>query len=226
MVSGDLLLRSGSRHGKGGSVRFEEVITDLATFREVMDPPSHYVVDKETDHLDELCRDFIARSPFVLLASTDAQGRVDISPRGDAPGFVRILDDTTLAVPDRKGNHRTDTFMNLLEHPFIGLLFLIPGHRNSLRIRGRAEIVRDRSVRESMAVNGKVPELVIGVHVTMAYFHCAKCIIRSNLWGETSAPQPEDRKLLAEAMVRHGELDVSVDQLQEIIESDEVERLY
>lgn len=207
-------------------MEFTDTIATLDEFRQVIDPPSHLVTDKEISSLDRHCRDFIARSPFVLIASTDGNGRIDISPKGDAPGFVRVLDDTTLAVPDRKGNHRTDTFMNLLEHPWIGLIFLIPGHRNTLRLRGRAEIVRDHDLRESMAVDGSVPDLAIGVHLTTAYFHCAKCVVRSNLWGADTTSQPEDHRLLAEAMVAHGELEISVDDMQAIIDADESTRLY
>jgi predicted pyridoxine 5'-phosphate oxidase superfamily flavin-nucleotide-binding protein len=116
--------------------------------------------------------------------------------------------------------------MNLLEHPWVGLIFLVPGHRNTLRLRGRAEIVRDREIREAMAVDGKAPELAIGVHLTTGYFHCAKCIIRSSLWEDMTEPGAEDRRLMAETMVKHGDLDVSVDDMQAIIEADEAERLY
>jgi len=207
-------------------MEFSETITSLEQFREVMEPPSHFVTDKEVSSLDQHCRGFIARSPFLLIASTDGNGRIDISPKGDAPGFVQVLDDTTLAIPDRKRNHRTDTFLNLLEHPWVGLIFLVPGHRNTLRLRGRAEIVRDREIREAMAVDGQAPELAIGVHLTTGYFHCAKCVIRSNLWEGTSEPAPEDRRLLAETMVTYADLDVSVDDVQTIIEADEAERLY
>ena len=207
-------------------MEFRNTIETIEQFREVMAPPSHFVTDKEIDRLDEHCRGFIARSPFVLIASTDGRGKVDISPKGDAPGFVRVLDDTTIAVPDRKGNHRTDTFLNVLEHPWVGLIFLIPGHRNTLRLRGRAEIVRDTEIRESMAVGAKVPDLALGVHLTTGYFHCAKCIIRSKLWKGADAPEADDARLLATTMVEHGDLDVSVDEMQAIIEADEVERLY
>ncbi len=207
-------------------MQFRDTIDTIEQFREVMAPPSHFVTDKEIDRLDEHCRDFIARAPFLLVASTDGDGKVDISPKGDAPGFVQVLDETTLAVPDRKGNHRTDTFLNVLRHPWVGLIFLVPGHRNTLRVRGRAEIVRDTEIRESMAVDGKVPELALCVHVTTGYFHCAKCIIRSKLWSQDGHATSDDERLLATTMVEHGGLDISVDEMQAIIEADEAERLY
>jgi len=194
----------------------------------VIAPPSDLVTSKEVSELDEHCRNFIARSPFILIASTDGEGSIDISPKGDPAGFVRVLDDRTLAIPDRPGNHRADTFVNVIRHPFVGLIFLIPGTKNTLRVRGRATIVRDLELRETMAVNGRLPELALVVDVTTAYFHCAKCIIRSRLWSDeqsTSAVGDDDR-LLAEAMVKHGELAISVDEMQEIILNDEAERLY
>ncbi len=207
---------------------FAETVTTLEELREVIAPPSDLVTSKEVSELDEHCRNFIARSPFILIASTDGEGSIDISPKGDPAGFVRVLDDRTLAIPDRPGNHRADTFVNVIRHPFIGLIFLIPGTKNTLRVRGRATIVRDLELRETMAVNGRLPELALVVGVTTAYFHCAKCIIRSRLWSDeqsTTAVGDDDR-LLAEAMVKHGELAISVDEMQEIILNDEAERLY
>jgi PPOX class probable FMN-dependent enzyme len=207
---------------------FAETVTTLEELREVIAPPSDLVTSKEVSELDEHCRNFIARSPFMLIASTDGEGSIDISPKGDPAGFVQVLDDRTLAIPDRPGNHRADTFVNVIRHPFVGLIFLIPGTKNTLRVRGRATIVRDLELRETMAVNGRLPELALVVDVTTAYFHCAKCIIRSRLWSDeqsTSAVGDDDR-LLAEAMVKHGELAISVDEMQEIILNDEAERLY
>jgi len=207
---------------------FSETITTLDELREIIEPPSELVTAKDVTELDEYCRDFIARSPFVLVASSDGAGSIDISPKGDPPGFVRVLDETTLAIPDRPGNHRADTFVNVVRHPYVGLIFLIPGTKNTLRVRGKATIVRDLELRESMAANERVPELALVVDVTTAYFHCAKCVIRSKLWSAaeiTDAAGTDDR-LMAEAMVKHGELPISIDEMQEIILSDETERLY
>lgn len=141
---------------------------------------------------------------------------------------MKVLDDTTLAIPERPGNHRADTLVNLVRHPHIGLIFLIPGTRNTLRVRGTARIVRDRALLDSMAVREKAPELAIVVDMTVAYFHCAKCIIRSKLWSaeQEASNAGRDDRLLAEAMVKHGDLPFSVDKMQEIIIDDESNRLY
>ena len=209
-------------------MRFEDTITTLDELREVIAPPSDLVTAKEVDAFDEYCRDFIARSPFVLIASTDGQGSIDISPKGDPPGFVQVLDDQTLAIPDRPGNHRADTFVNVVQHPYVGLIFLIPGTKNTLRVHGKATIVRDLALRESMAIKGRAPKLALVVELTTAYFHSAKCIIRSELWSgdNVSADPASDDVLLAETMVKHGELDLSVEEMQEIILDDEDQRLY
>ncbi|MEM9654700.1 MAG: MSMEG_1061 family FMN-dependent PPOX-type flavoprotein [Actinomycetota bacterium] len=209
-------------------MQFSDSITTLDGLREVIAAPSELVTAKEISSLDDYCRDFIARSPFIIIASTDGKGNLDTSPKGDPPGFVRVLDDTTLAIPERPGNRRADTLVNLVQHPHVGLIFLIPGVRNTLRVRGRAQIVRDQELRESMALEEKVPELAIVVDVTVAYFHCAKCIIRSRLWSEEQEARlgGSDDRLLAETMVKHGDLPFSVDEMQEIIVDDEVTRLY
>ena len=131
---------------------FEQTITTVEELRQVIAPPSDVVLAKEIGKLDEHCRDFISRSPFVIIASTDGAGSIDASPKGDPPGFVKVLDDTTLAIPERPGNHRADTLVNLLRHPHVGVIFLIPGTRNTLRVRGSARIVRDRTLLDSMAV--------------------------------------------------------------------------
>lgn len=209
-------------------MEFSDTITTLEDLREVIAAPSELVTAKETSVLDDHCRDFIARSPFIIVASSDGRGRVDTSPKGDPPGFVRVLDDSTLAIPERPGNHRADTFVNVVEHPYVGVIFMIPGTRNTLRVRGRARIVRDAELRSSMELNGKVPELALVVEVTAAFFHCAKCILRSKLWSaeQEAANAGRDDRLLAETMVEHGGLPLSVDEMQEIIDDDEARRMY
>lgn len=200
-------------------------ITTLDELRTALVPPSERVLAKEIHELDELCRAFIARSPFVLIGSTNADTRVDISPKGDPPGFVRVLDAHTLVIPERLGNHRADTFLNVLEHSAVGLLFLVPGSNNTLRIRGSAQIARDLDLRHGFAINGRIPELVLVVTVTSAFFHCGKSTIRSQLWHDRPA-SPADERLLATAMVRHGQLDIDVDEMHDVITTDEHTRLY
>jgi PPOX class probable FMN-dependent enzyme len=169
-------------------MRFSEVIDSEASLREVLGHPAQRALDKQIGALDAHCRSIIARSPFVVLSSSDRQGRQDASPKGDAPGFVRVLDDETLAIPDWPGNRRADTFLNLLQNPRIGLVFLVPGRLETLRINGRAMIVRDASLRAALAMNGKVPELALVVGVEEAFVHCGKCMLRSRLWQSETWP--------------------------------------
>jgi uncharacterized protein len=162
--------------------RFDEVIKTEAELRRIVGPANKWFTSKILDRLDRRCQDFIAASPFVVVGSTDPLGMVDLSPKGDHAGFVRCLDDATLAVPDRRGNRRVDTFHNVLQNPGVGLVFLVPGERETLRVAGRAAIVRDQQIRNSITADGRLPELAMIVSVEKAFFHCGKCITRSNLW--------------------------------------------
>ena len=207
-------------------MQFNDVITDAAQFRGLMGEPPPPCVAKTLATLDRHGRAFIARSPFVLIASSNGRGQVDISPKGDAAGFVRALDDSTLAIPDRPGNRRADTFTNVLENPRVGLIFLVPGKSETLRVSGTARIVRDADVRESMAARGKTPDFVLAVDVDEAFFHCSKCIIRSNLWQPQAWPSLDGLPSLAQTMVDAGALPMPVEALAEIIKQDESERLY
>jgi uncharacterized protein len=140
---------------------------------------------KELDRISAGYRKLIEAAPFVAVATSGPEG-LDCSPKGDAAGFVRILDDKTLAIPDRPGNNRLDGFRNILRDPRIALLFLIPGVGETLRVNGRAEISIEPTLMESFAVNGKLPRCVLIVHVESVYFHCSKAIVRSKLWDETA----------------------------------------
>jgi PPOX class probable FMN-dependent enzyme len=151
---------------------------------------------------------------------------MDISPKGDPPGFVRVLDDQTLAIPDRPGNRRVDTFRNLLQNPNVALLFLIPGKQETLRVSGTARIVRDLWVREPMAVAGKLPDLALIVNVREVFFHCAKCVIRSRLWDKGAWPDLADLPSLARALVDQAKLEQSPEEVQALLEKDARERLY
>lgn len=143
-------------------------------------------VRKELGRLDDHCRSFIARSPFVLIGSSDDRGNADVTPKGDRPGFALVLDDQTIAIPDRPGNNRLDTLENVLVNPAVGLLFVIPGMNETLRVSGEARITVDAELCERMAVQGKPAISAMVVTVTTAYMHCAKAFIRSKLW------KPED----------------------------------
>jgi PPOX class probable FMN-dependent enzyme len=203
--------------------QFADVVKSEEELRAILGAPLQRSLDKSNPELDEYCREFIARSPFMLVASCDAAGNMDISPKGDPAGFVRVLDERTLLIPDRPGNRRADTMTNVLQNPNVALYFLVPGARETLRVVGRARIVRDQALRESMAINGKAPALLLAVSVQEAFFHCAKCIIRSNLWdGDEAAGLPS----MAEMMVKHAKLSVGVEELDAEIQEAYRERLY
>jgi PPOX class probable FMN-dependent enzyme len=208
-------------------MKFNNIVRSEAELRELMgDPVAPPVVEKTITSLDRHCFAFIGRAPFVFVASRDAEGRMDISPKGDAPGFVKVLDSKTLVIPDRPGNQRFDTFRNLFESPRIGLIFLVPGKRETLRISGTAEVVRDAELLETMDANGKTPALAIAVHVEEAFFHCAKCIIRSHLWLPERWPSIDGLPTLAETMKDAASFPGPVEVLEGIIREDEESRLY
>jgi uncharacterized protein len=158
-------------------------IGDEAELREILGSPTELVLSKIADRLNDLTRQFIEASPFVCVATATPEGGLDVSPRGDPAGFVRILDDRTLLLPDRPGNRICDTLRNLLADPRIAMLFLIPGVGDTFRVNGRATIVDDPELMAPSAVGGKVPRLGIRVAIEEAYTQCPKALIRSDLWN-------------------------------------------
>jgi PPOX class probable FMN-dependent enzyme len=206
--------------------RFADVVTSEAEFRSVIGQPTELVLKKHVRALDRHSRAFIAKSPFLLLASADAEGNIEVSPKGDAPGFVRTLDDSTLAIPDRPGNRTAATFRNVLRNPRVGLFFLIPGRQETLRARGRAVIVRDRWLREELVASDKVPEFAIVIAIDEVFFHCPKCMIRSRLWEPECWPDTGDLASFAQAVVEAGKLDETPEQIQALLDRGIRERLY
>jgi uncharacterized protein len=172
---------------------FKHVVTGEDELRALMGAPSERAVKKESATLDEPSCKFIAHSPFLLLATANASGQCDVSPKGDGPGFVRVLDERHLVIPDRPGNKRLDGMRNLLQNPHVGLIFLIPGREETLRVNGRASIVRDEEILAALAVRGKAPLVAIGVEVEECFFHCPKAFRRSALWEPAAWP---DRSVL------------------------------
>jgi PPOX class probable FMN-dependent enzyme len=205
---------------------FEEIITSFDDIRSVMGEPPPSVLAKVIDRLDEVCQAFIAQSPFVVIASASATGQLDLSPKGDPAGFVHVLDDKHLVIPDRPGNRRADTFHNVLENPQIGLLFIIPGKSETLRVSGEARIVRDHSVRAALAVQGRIPEFAWVVYVERAFMHCPKCMVRSKLWQPEAWPDHTGLATIAEAMVKHAKLDMTPEELVADVEKAGITRLY
>lgn len=197
---------------------FDEIIVTQERLREVSKQPSFRARNKVIGHLDPICRGFIAASPFVLVATRGADGRIDISPKGDPAGFVAVLDDNTLAIPDRVGNNRLDTFENLIAHPEIGLIFMIPGHGDTLRVSGSGVIVRDAALQARLGVNGKEPNLVLVVTVSEVFLHCPKCVARSRLWSPEHWPERSGVTSLAEAIVAHARSGETAADVQAVID--------
>jgi PPOX class probable FMN-dependent enzyme len=163
-------------------------ITTAAELREVIAAPSAIIEQKVFEQIDEYAAAFIARSPLVLLATANARGELDVSPKGDAPGFVVVDDPQTLLLPDRPGNRLAYGFHNILEQPRVGLIFLVPGVSETLRVNGDAEITRDPALRERLTAGGKPAVLVTRIRVRECFFHCGKAFIRSALWKPESWP--------------------------------------
>lgn len=200
---------------------FKQVIQNEAELREILGYPGGAAQNKSLTEIDAICRAFIEQSSFVLLGSTDAQGKMDVSPKGDPAGFVQVMDSTTLLIPDRPGNRRGDTLSNLLQNPQIGLLFLVPGRKDTLRINGTAQIVRDEEVRQRFIIQGKIPLFVIAVTVQEVFFHCTKCVVRSGLWSSDHAP--DQLVSFGEAIIAHARLNISVAEANAMISEDETE---
>ena len=154
--------------------------------REIVGHPNKYVANKVGNRLTAVQQDWLANSPLAFVATTDAQGRVDVSPKGDPPGFVHVIDDTTIAIPERPGNKRVDGYQNVLQRPHVGTLFLIPGRGDTLRINGTARILADADYFDAMAVKGKRPILALEIDVEEVFFHCAKAFLRSDAWDPST----------------------------------------
>lgn len=179
----------------------ERVITEKATLRSLMGEPSDRAKNKVLPALDPHCRALIALSPYMLLGTSDAAGRCDVSPKGDAPGFVMVVDDSTIVIPDRPGNRRVDSLQNIIENPHVGLLFLVPGMTETLRIAGSAQIVQDEALLAPLAVAGKAPTLGLLVHVEEAFLHCGKSSLRSGIWDPAKHVDPANLPSYAQMLM-------------------------
>jgi uncharacterized protein len=168
------------------------VIETEAELREYVAPPPQFIAEKGIDHIDAESRRFIELSPFFLLATSAEDGTCDVSPRGDPPGSVLVLDDRTLAFANRKGNGRLDSLLNVLQRPRVGLLFMVPGSGDTIRVNGRARIVADAPYLERMVMKGVVPDLAVEVRVEELFLHCARAFVRSSLWKPESWPARRD----------------------------------
>jgi PPOX class probable FMN-dependent enzyme len=189
------------------SAGFADALTDTGQLRDHYREPSRLVRGKITDTLDEHCRDFIARSTFVLVASASKDGHIDVSPKGGPRGFVKVLDDQRLAIPDLNGNNLLDSLHNLIETGQAGLLFVVPGLGETLRVNGAAAITTDPSVLDLVTDDVRRPTTAIGVTVREAYIHCAKAFRRGGIWQPEAWPEAGERPSPVKALGAHVGLD-------------------
>ncbi|APH73764.1 pyridoxamine 5'-phosphate oxidase family protein [Aquibium oceanicum] len=181
--------------------------------REIYREPSEGAVRKELRLLEEHSKRFLSKSPFVLIGSQDDAGNADVTPRGDRPGFVVPLDDQTIAIPDRPGNNRLDTWENVVRNPSVGLIFLIPGMNETLRINGEARLTADADLRERFAVDGRPALAVLVVKIRALYMHCAKAFMRSQLWQPETWPDRSEMPTLGQIVRDQLALSVSSEEL-------------
>ena len=205
---------------------FSDLIISETELRALLGEPSELVKRKQLAALDVHCRAFVALSPFLLLGTTGNDGLGDVSPRGDAPGFVQVLDDQTLLIPDRPGNRRVDSLRNILQSGQVGLLFLIPGVEDSLRVNGRAWLTRDPALLAGLAAQGKTPVLAIGVQISECFLQCAKALKRSQLWQNATWPAPGALPSLAQMLHDQTHPAESVAELETAIAESYAKRLY
>lgn len=204
----------------------KDLVETPEQLKTILGPDIPSQVAKVIHRIDRHCRAWIERCPFVVVSSRGRSGAMDTSPKGDPPGFVKVLDERTLAIPDRPGNHRGDTFHNVLDDPQVSLLFLVPRRTEVLRMSGTALIARDADLLASMAVKGRTPDLALVVRIDEAFFHCGKSIIRSGLWEPERWGAIAGLPSYAQAIKDHARRDESVTDIERRVRWNETDRLY
>ena len=204
----------------------KQLVTSAEDVRETLGEVLYSQDTKCIDHIDEHCRIWIERSPFLVISTYNKQGEIDVAPKGDPVGSWKVLDEHNIAIPDRLGNNRCDTFFNILETGRAGLMFVVPNRREVVRVSGSALICRDEDLLESMTEQGKRPELAIVVRVEEAMFHCGKAMIRSNMWTPENWASVEGLPTYGQALVDHGNLSRSYEEMQAGVISNEENSLY
>ncbi|TWT08049.1 pyridoxamine 5'-phosphate oxidase family protein [Planococcus sp. CPCC 101016] len=208
-------------------IAFQKTVKTVEELLEITGKPSELVNNKVISYLDEHCLGFISQSPFLTISTADETGFCDVSPRGDEKGFVHVMNEKQLIIPERPGNKRMDSMRNILSNPNIGLLFLIPGLGETLRINGKASVIRDEELLEKMAVNGKRPILGIGVDVEECFIHCAKAFRRSELWNPETWMTKEELPKGAKILAAHAKLtNVDEEAVGKLLEKSYREKLY
>ncbi|RXT03608.1 pyridoxamine 5'-phosphate oxidase family protein [Ammoniphilus sp. CFH 90114] len=206
---------------------FKEVVTTEEELRTLLGEPSELVRNKVISYIDDHCRMFIRRSPLLFLATADSLGRCDVSPRGDGPGFVHILDESHLVIPERPGNRRVDSMRNILSTPQVGLVFVIPQLGETLRVNGKACIIKDQEILRKLSVNDKAPLLGIGVEVEECFIHCAKAFKRSRLWEHDTWPNRETLPSPAKILTDHANIPgTTAVEVAKLLQESYTKRLY
>jgi len=203
-------------------------VTELSQIREQVGEPMPQLELKVLDHVDDFAAAFIAECPFLVLATSDADGNLDASPKGDAPGFVEIADRKTLLIPDRPGNKLVYGHRNILENSHVAVLFMRPGTNETLRVNGTAELTRDPALLERLAARGKHAPLAIRVTVDECFFHCAKAFVRSQLWKPTAWLEPKKvsfGQMMAPKIDPSGESENLAEAIDRLVEQDERDNL-
>jgi uncharacterized protein len=209
------------------TITLSQPITSAEELREIIGAPDAPAIKKQIDHLDEHCRNFIALAPLLFISSANVEGQCDVSPKGDAPGFVHVLDDKLLAIPERAGNRRTDTMRNILANPQVGLIFVIPGMRETLRINGRATIYRDPELLEAMTFQGKTPKVAMVVEAQEVFLHCGRALVRSHVWETVTWPDAATLPSAGRIFADHMQLpEVTCERAEEVLEDHYTTRLY
>jgi len=211
---------------RDAAYQVEKPVTSLAELESFFAPMHPSQVNKIVNRIDAHLAAWIERTTFVALASADARGRMDVSPKGDPAGFIKTLDAHTLVIPDRIGNNRADTFRNVLENPRIGLMLVVPKRREVVRINGRAEIARDDFLLEQTTLNGHRPDLALVVRVEEAFFHCGKAMLRSGMWQPESWGSIDELPSYAQALKDHGEMAMPLEEIEARMDYNEKSRLY
>jgi uncharacterized protein len=207
--------------------RFDRVIDSPEALRALIPPPAELVIRKQLPALDAHARAFLARSPFVTIGTCERTRGCDVSPRGEVPGGLLVLDDRTIAIGDRPGNRRNDSFLNIRENPQIGLLFLVPGLDETLRVNGRAELVVDAKLFDRLSVGGKPPLVALVVDVEEVFFQCAKAFRRSKLWDPSTWPDPALQPPLARVLKDQvPSCEMTTEALDRLIQEGYRDRLY
>lgn len=201
------------------SVTLREPLTTEAALRALLGEVYPGNVNKVKSRLDQHCRQFLALSPMLFISSSNGSGLCDVSPKGDTPGFVRILSDTQIAIPDRLGNRRADTMLNILANPQVGLLFLIPGMPETLRINGSAALYTDAELLDSLTMHGKRPQVAIVAQTREVYIHCGRSLLRSNLWNPATWPQRDALPSAAQMFADHmAQPDLTCDEMETVLD--------